>query len=167
MLIRQATCEDFSALRSIEIAAFETLRAVNAVSGAASASSDAEFHQYLKDGLLYAACDPANAPVGYGGGMIMERWLHIGELDVHPDWQRKGLGRRLVQTLLDEGRSRSLQGATLTTDRRAAFNAPFYASIGFQIVEGDKCSPRLKAILDREAQNRLDPLRRVGMMLVF
>lgn len=167
MRIRQATRDDFDTLRSIELASFETLRATGAVSGEPEASSDAELQHYLDHALLYAACDQDNVPVGYAGAYVAEGCLHIGEMDVHPDFQRKGLGRRLMETLLAEGRLRKLAAATLTTDRLAPFNAPFYASLGFRLLEKEECSPRLRAILDSEAEKGLDPLRRIGMVLPF
>lgn len=167
MLIRPATSKDFAVLRAIELAAFETLRNAGAVSGAPSASSDEELQQYFDHGLLYVICDQDDTPVGYCGGYVTEDWLHIGEMDVHPDWQRKGFGRKLMGKLIDEGRSKRLEGATLTTDRLAAFNAPFYASLGFQLLEKEDCSPRLQKILQSEIEKGLDPLRRVGMVLMF
>jgi GNAT superfamily N-acetyltransferase len=165
--IRRANWDHFPALRAIELASFETLRAAGAVTGEAAASDDDELRQYLDARLLYAAFDQDAGLVGYSGGYVVEGWLHIGEVDVHPDWQRKGIGRRLMEALLDDGRVRKLEGATLTTDRFAPFNAPFYGSLGFQAVEGDACPGRLRAILDSEREKGLDPLRRVAMMLVF
>ncbi len=167
MRIRPATNHDFAALRAIELASFETLRAAGGVSGEPSASSDDELQHYLDHALLYAACDADDVPVGYAGAYVAESSLHIGEMDVHPSWQRKGLGRQLLQTLLTEGRARNLDNATLTTDRFAAFNAPFYATLGFRLLEVQDCPPRLQAILAAEAEKGLDPLRRVGMLLTF
>lgn len=86
---------------------------------------------------------------------------------MHPDWQRKGIGRRLMAALLQGGRGRRLFGATLTTDRFAPFNAPFYASLGFHIAEADACPPRLAKILESEHRNGLDPLRRIAMVIRF
>lgn len=165
--IRKASKGHFAALREIELASSETLRAAGAVTGEAAASSDEDLQKYLDDDLLFAAFDNRNIPVGFGGGYVAENWLHIGEVDVHPNWQRMGIGRRLVTALLDEGRARKLKGSTLTTDRFAPFNAPFYASAGFHLVEGDACSARLKAILLAEYGKGLDPVRRVAMRLLF
>ena len=72
-----------------------------------------------------------------------------------------------MNALLDQGRARKLQGATLTTDRFAPFNAPLYTSLGFHSVDGDACPERLSAILLAEKAKGLDPLRRVAIMLVF
>ncbi|MDH7791179.1 GNAT family N-acetyltransferase [Ochrobactrum sp. AN78] len=165
--IGKANQDHFSALRAIELSSFETLLAAGAVTGKATASSDEELQQYLDADFLYAAFDEAAIPVGYGGGYIAENWLHIGEVDVHPSWQRKGLGRQIMNVMLNEGRTKKLRGSTLTTDRLAPFNAPFYTSIGFHAIEGDACPERLGAILAAEKTQGLDPLRRVAMMLVF
>ncbi|WP_337271490.1 GNAT family N-acetyltransferase [Oryzifoliimicrobium ureilyticus] len=167
MLIRPATSGDFDALRNVELASFETLKNAGAVSGAPAASTDQELNEYLRHGLLYVACDQKSAVVGYCGGYVVENLLHIGEMDVHPVCQRKGLGRSLLTTLLDEGRAKKLYGATLTTDRLAPFNAPFYAKYGFKLLEQEACSPRLRRILAAEIDKGLDPSRRVAMSLSF
>jgi hypothetical protein len=62
---------------------------------------------------------------------------------------------------------RGLQGATLTTDRFAPFNAVFYAALGFTPVEGDDLSPRLQTLLLEETLAGLDPKRRIAMQLVY
>jgi GNAT superfamily N-acetyltransferase len=158
---------DFESLRALELAAFATLQAAGAVTGEASAATLDELQTYLDAGMLVAAF-LGTEPVGYAGGSIADGdWLHIGEMDVHPDFQRKGIGRRLVQALLLEGRSQKLQGATLTTDRFAPFNAPFYATLGFRIVEKEACTKRLAHILEEEVRQGLDPARRVAMLLDF
>jgi GNAT superfamily N-acetyltransferase len=167
MQIRRASPRDFEPLRAIELASFETLRAAGAVSGVPSASGDAELHRYLHDKLLYVACDHEGAAVGYSGGYVADNFLYIAEVDVLPAWQRKGLGRSLITTLIEDGRRRRLLGATLTTDRFAPFNAPFYERLGFGILEGDAVPPHLRIILDRQIENGLDPLRRVAMALLF
>ncbi|MGV2128561.1 GNAT family N-acetyltransferase [Agrobacterium vitis] len=165
--IGPATAHHFCSLRKVELASFETLRAAGAVTGDPVASSDEELQVYLDAGLLLAAFDGTESPVGYAGGYISEGWLHIGEVDVHPEWQRRGIGRHLINALLTEGRARHFLGSTLTTDRFAPFNAPFYSSLGFHAVEGDACPMRLKEILAAEVAKGLNPLRRVAMMLMF
>lgn len=162
--IHPADSSHFAALRAIELASFETLRVAGAVSGAAVASSDEELRCYLGAGLLLAAFNEGAEPVGFAGASVVDGWLHIGEMDVHPRWQRLGIGRSLLQALLAQGRARGLAGASLTTDRLAPFNARFYASLGFQMAEGDACPSHLMDLLEQEALRGLDPARRVGMV---
>lgn len=165
--IRPATRDDFPTLRAIELAAFETLRAAGAASGEPTASDAEDLGKYLEHRLLYAASLPEAEIAGWCGGYEIEGWLHVAEIDVHPDWQRKGIGRRLMQRLLDEARTRVLKGGTLTTDRWAAFNAPFYLSLGFRFVHPQDATPNLQLVLDEEAAAGLNPGRRVAMVISF
>lgn len=165
--ITPANCNHFPDLQAIELASFETLRAASAVTGEPVASSDEELQYYLDAMLLYVAFNERSAAVGFGGGYVAENWLHVGEVNVHPDWQQKGIGRQLIKTLLREGRARSLNGATLTTDLFAPFNAAFYASLGFHVIQEEACPTRLTNILNSEIARGLDPTRRVAMILAF
>lgn len=165
--ISNAQFEHFDALRAIELAAFETLRGAGAVTGQAVANSLKDFCDFSRDGVLLAAFAADSTPVGFIAGTYETNWLHIAEIDVHPDWQGKGIGRLLMQAMLASTRQRDLAGATLTTDKVAAFNAKFYASLGFEIVEGESCPLHLISQIEEEIGKGFDPARRVGMRLDF
>lgn len=165
--ISNAQFEHFDALRAIELAAFETLRGAGAVTGQAIANSLKDFCDFSRDGLLLAAFTADSIPVGFIAGTFENRWMHIAEIDVHPDWQCKGIGRLLMQAMLSSARQRGLTGATLTTDKMVAFNAKFYASLGFEIVEGESCPLHLIRQKEEEIEKGFDPARRVGMRLEF
>ncbi|MEO3989101.1 GNAT family N-acetyltransferase [Pseudocitrobacter cyperus] len=137
------------------------------MSGPASASDLDELSDFSRNGLLLAAYTPDSVPVGFIAGKVEGKWLHIAEMDVHPDWQRRGIGNKLMQSILRNGKLLSLTGATLTTDKIAAFNARFYATMGFEIVEGDARPPHLAAISEDELAKGFDPSRRVAMRVVF
>jgi GNAT superfamily N-acetyltransferase len=166
-LIRPARSTDFERLKAIEIDAFETLRDAGGVTGVAASSSDEELQHYLDAGILLVAADAVDSAIGYVGAIFGDGWLHISEIDVARAWQRKGIGRALMLAVLDHGRALNLPGATLTTDRLAPFNAPFYASLGFSILKTAALSDRLGAILANEHAAGFDPARRVAMMLRF
>lgn len=165
--IKPAQRTHLAALRAIELASFATLRETGAVTGAPVAASLEDFNRLREEGILFVACSPDNTPPGFAGAYITENWLHIAEVDVHPNWQRQGIGRRLMKALLIEGKSRGLTGASLTTDRYAPFNAPFYASLGFAMLQEGALSPRLKALLAAEVSAGLEPQRRVAMQRLF
>jgi ribosomal-protein-alanine N-acetyltransferase len=65
------------------------------------------------------------------------RWLHadaveIQNVAVHPDWRRRSIGRRLVETLLDEARAAGVRRALLEVRR---YNRPalsLYRKLGFR-----------------------------------
>jgi Predicted acetyltransferase len=165
--ITLARPEHFASLRAIELAAFKTLRQAGAMTGPASASSIEELSDFSRNGLLFAACTSDSVPVGFIAGQIADEWLHIAEMDVHPNWQRHGVGKQLMQAILRIGQQRGLTGATLTTDKMAAFNARFYATLGFEIVEGEARPSHLAAISEDEIANGFDPARRVAMRFIF
>ncbi len=159
--------EHYSSLRAIELAAFETLREAGAVTGQAVANSLKDFADFSRDGLLLTALTPDSLPVGFIAGQFENQWLHITEMDVHPHWQRRGIGSALMQALLFAGQQRGLTGATLTTDNMAAFNARFYATLGFEIVDGPSCPPHLLSQKAEEVERGFNPARRVAMWLNF
>jgi ribosomal protein S18 acetylase RimI-like enzyme len=75
-----------------------------------------------------------------------ERWLdprhfEVVELHVHPDRQRRGVGRRLLDALLD---GLELPFALLSTDEANARGRAFYRALGWhEIASGvDLSSPR-------------------------
>lgn len=165
--INAAKPEHFSSFRAIELAAFETLREAGAVTGQAVAHSLKEFDEFSRDGVLLAAFAADSTPVGFIAAHYENIWLHIAEIDVHPDWQCRGIGRLLMQAILVYGQQRGLAGATLTTDNIAAFNAKFYAALGFEIVEGQSCPPHLITLKAEEVKMGFNPARRVAMQLNF
>lgn len=165
--ISAAQPDHYSSLRAIELAAFETLREAGAVTGQAFAYSLQELNDFSRDGLLLAAFTQDSIPVGFIAGSFEDIWLHIAEFDVHPNWQRNGVGRLLMQAILSSGQQRGLAGATLTTDNTVAFNAKFYASLGFEIVEGQSCPPHLMSHKAAEIKMGFNPARRVAMRLKF
>lgn len=137
------------------------------MSGPASACSLDELSDFSRNGFLLAAYTPDSIPVGFIAGKVEDRWMHIAEMDVHPDWQRRGIGKRLMQAILRNGKLRGLTGATLTTDKMAAFNARFYTTLGFEIVEGNARPLHLAAMIEDEVAQGFDPSRRVAMRVVF
>lgn len=167
MTICPAQPEYFEQLRAIERAAFETLRRAGAVTGPAVATSLAALNDVYRHGLLLAAMTPETGAVGFVAGTFEAGWLHIAEIDVHPDWQRKGVGRRLMKTILSAGQARDLRGATLTTDNAAAFNAPFYATLGFQSLASHALPPHLARIMAEEIAAGFDPTRRTAMGIIW
>lgn len=48
-------------------------------------------------------------------------------------------------------------GATLTADNIVAFNARYYAMLGFEIVEGRACVPHLLSLKNEEVERGFNP----------
>jgi len=121
----------------------------------------------IADGLLWVMAEPDGPACAFLAARIEEGRLHVLEFDVHRDHQGRGLGRRLLAFAIAAARRRGLAGLSLTTFRDVPWNAPFYASAGFAIVEGEETQGALQSYLDREAARGLDPARRCAMVLRF
>jgi ribosomal-protein-alanine N-acetyltransferase len=70
--------------------------------------------------------------IGYGVMSVVIDESHILNLSVHPDWQRQGLGRKLIQRLLEAARQHGAETAFLEV---RASNRPalvLYTDLGFQ-----------------------------------
>lgn len=66
---------------------------------------------------------------GYVCGMGLEHG-YIEDIIVHPEHQRKGLGKKLIQALIKESRRQKIGILTLSTDEDTA---AFYQACGFDL----------------------------------
>jgi predicted N-acetyltransferase YhbS len=102
--------------------------------------------------------------VGFAHVEILEPTVaHLEEIDVRPEHGRRGLGRRLVRAVCTWAESNGYQAVTLTTFRDVAFNMPFYARLGFEVIPSEELSTALRVVVQDETRRGLDPGRRVTM----
>ncbi|MFP3546230.1 GNAT family N-acetyltransferase [Rhizobium sp. SIMBA_035] len=164
--IRNARAGELEALRAIEMDAVAALIDAGVpFSGEPHPLSSEQLAAYLADGLLIVAAGAEDTPVGFVAAEEIGRMLYIAEVDVLRRLQGRGIGRLLIQAAIDAARSRGLSAVALTTDRFVVFNYPFYRSLGFVEPEAGHMPAGLRAILDAEVANGMDPERRAGMVL--
>ncbi|AYG65606.1 MULTISPECIES: GNAT family N-acetyltransferase [unclassified Rhizobium] len=166
-LIRPARAGELHLLADIEIDAFWALHEAGAVACEPTTLPLDTLRQSLAEDLLFVAVDGDNKPFGFLAGLRKDGSIYIAEIDVIRRWQKRGVGRRLMETAIAAARAQGASGVTLTTDRQVAFNAPFYASVGFRILEGEDRPAVLTQILENEVAYGADPLRRVAMAVRF
>lgn len=163
--IRLARPEDVPALPPIEAAAgrlFEGLEE-NVADGESFSESHLEAARVRE--RLWVATTPDDVPVGFALVEPRDGALHLEEIDVHPDHARRGIGRRLVETVVARAREEGLPAVTLTTFRNVPWNAPWYQRLGFRELPAEAWTPGLRAIVAKETRQGLDPARRVVMRL--
>jgi GNAT superfamily N-acetyltransferase len=103
-------------------------------------------------------------PVGFAQVVLRDDGVpHLEEIDVHPTHGRRGLGAGLVRAVCDWTAASGHREITLTTFRDVAWNAPFYARLGFEVVGASDWPPAIAAIVADEAARGLDPATRVVM----
>ncbi|MCC3275083.1 GNAT family N-acetyltransferase [Arthrobacter sp. zg-Y20] len=73
-------------------------------------------------------------PAGFARLEEVDRQAHLEQLSVHPDAAGAGLGRALVEAAMAWAREQGYTYMTLCTFVDVPFNAPFYASCGFEVV---------------------------------
>ena len=115
-------------------------------------------------GLLWVALAD-DVPVGFAHvGLRDDGVPHLEEIDVLPAHGRRGLGAGLVRAVCAWVAASGHREITLTTFRDVAWNAPFYARLGFTVVERDDWPPAIAAIVAGETARGLDPDARVVMV---
>jgi len=116
-----------------------------------------------EDRLWIARLGEERAPVGFALVAWVAGELHLAELDVLPEFGRRGLGRALLESVCGWARAQGESAITLSTFRDVPWNAPFYASAGFGVLPRADWSAGLEQIAAEEARHGLDPARRVMM----
>jgi GNAT superfamily N-acetyltransferase len=167
--IVSARAEHFAAMREVERAAEEPFSFEDlplALRGA-TLTSDAEFVEAQREGLLWCALGAQGAVLGYAIALWLGRDLHLDEIDVHPAQQRRGIGRALVAAVRAHAEARGAARLTLTTFRFVPWNQPWYERLGFVALEGDALCGELAQLFDAEIARGLVRERRVAMALAL
>ena len=157
ILIRLACENDATRLVGIEASAgalFRTLPDLAWIADEPLAEASS-FLPLIAAGTVWVAEDTDSCEIGELRGEIFGAVLHIHELAVASDFQRRGLGRRLLEVAAGEARARGLSAITLTTFRHVAWNAPFYARCGYHELSDEELDARLRETLAAETARRL------------
>ena len=153
---RRARPDEFDRLRLIE-AASETLFLEIGMGPFAPPDDD-----HLVRAEVVLVCD--DPPLGFASVGVVDEAAHIWQLSVHPSAGRRGRGTALVAAACDWARGAGCDAVTLTTFRDVSWNGPFYARLGFVVV--DDPSDGLAAIRRWERAHGDDALGpRVAMRL--
>ncbi len=163
--LRLARADDAEKMPAIEQAAgqlFADVSGLSDLAGHAPIPID-RLQRYIRKGH----CLVSHRDEEMVGFLVTEpfgRELHIWEMDVHPAAQRSGVGSGLLRACMIDARNSAFRALTLTTFRDVAWNAPFYARLGFEEVTDLDSHPRLASELAADADNGLPPDRRCAMI---
>jgi len=165
MRLRRATPADAAIFTELEQSAGLAFRADSEIAWLAdTANLPADrYREIIAEGWSWVAEDEQAAPVAFAAATLDAEELHLWELNVHIDHQRRGIGRALLKRLLFEAATAAIPAVTLTTFRDLPWNAPFYRSLGFELVDAVQLDPRLAELLAEEARRGLPAIRRCAM----
>ncbi|WP_374534486.1 GNAT family N-acetyltransferase [Phenylobacterium sp.] len=110
-------------------------------------------------GLLVAG--DGGTPVAFVMFRPEEGCAYVEQIDVLPSHARRGIGARLLEAVAQLARERGLAALTLSTFKDVPFNAPYYARLGFAVVE--ELTPGMAAIRAEHEARGLDETARVFM----
>jgi GNAT superfamily N-acetyltransferase len=162
--ITRARPSDIPSLPAIELAAAQLLTGHAPDSVLNETTGVEEFFEAQHLGRLWIAL-VEELPVGFAHIEILEPLsAHLKEVDVHPQYGRRGIGTALVRRICKWAAHSGYRSVTLTTFRDVPWNAPFYARLGFEVIPADELSSALRLIMHNESIRGLD--RRVAMRWV-
>ena len=162
--IGPARPEDVAALPAIEREAgtlFAGLVLPDSVLQTATELED--FEEALRAEMLWVARASDGSPLGFALVDLVDGAPHLEEMDVRPDFGRRGIGACLLEAVLAWAETAGHEAVTLTTFRDLPWNAPFYAKHGFRPIAESELSPGLRELVAEEAANGLEPATRLVM----
>jgi GNAT superfamily N-acetyltransferase len=169
MRLRRARAADVSLLPAVELSSGRLFEGVTLESTADPEETlpMAALNEALESNSLWVTVDSRDQPNGFVAAVVRGDESFIAQLSVALEAQGQGLGRELMQTVIADARNRGLTAVTLTTFREVPWNAPFYAKLGFRLLDPDELSPHLVATLANEASRGLLPAERCAMRLIL
>lgn len=115
----------------------------------------------IKDELLLVAATQTQV-VGFLLADLIGSHCYIEELNVLPEYGRQGIGRRLVEQIIQIAQSHHCDAVTLTTFSHVPWNGPFYETLGFKTMQTKKMADYLADYLMDQRRNGLS--NRIAMI---
>ncbi|HDV6329358.1 TPA: GNAT family N-acetyltransferase [Burkholderia cenocepacia] len=165
ILIRPATREDAAAMAAVEVAAAQRFREIGMTDIADGEPTDAAAVLVrIDDGRAYVAVDPQGTCVGFAFYRLLDaQRLYLEELDVAPSHAGQRIGARLIEQVIARAAREHVEQVVLSTFRDAPWNAPYYARLGFRIIDDTAFDDALRAIRAHHVALGLDETQRVFM----
>ncbi|GIK02989.1 hypothetical protein Aspvir_007055 [Aspergillus viridinutans] len=162
--IRLACQEDIPRINTIETSAAQLFRTVDLAWIADSPPLDTgTLRSMIAQQNVWVAVTADNTAVGFIAVQELDGMLYIAEMDVHEEWQRRGVARMMLEQVEGQARGRGYEYLSLTTYRDLEFNGRFYARMGFEEVDVDIAGEGHQRELEEQVQCGHDRARRCVM----
>lgn len=141
--ISSANRSDFEDIQAVDLAAgklFDPLRLIDEGPNGQSPIPESALTAGLSDNLLKVARFDDQI-IGFVLCRKTSPDLYLEQISVRPDFGRRGIGNRLVQSAIDTADDLRLRGVILSTFRDVPWNGPFYASLGFVEISRPQMKP--------------------------
>ncbi|HDR8981214.1 TPA: GNAT family N-acetyltransferase [Burkholderia vietnamiensis] len=163
--IRRATREDAATMAAVEVAAARRFHRIGMPDVAEGEPTDAgAVRERIDAGHAYVATDETGACVGFAFYRLLDaRRLYLEELDVAPSHAGQRIGARLIERIMMRAARDGFAEVVLSTFRDVPWNAPYYARVGFRVIDDAALDAALRAIRAHHVERGLDETRRVFM----
>lgn len=155
---RLAVREDIPRLAAVERSAASIFRTISGLEWIADGdTASAELLSSMIDSatLWVVTWDRDRSVVGFLASYPIDGHLHVAELSVEFQHQRRGLGAGLMECFERYARENDYKSLSLTTDTKVKWNLPFYVQLGFRRMspfDADQLGPgHVKKLADEEA----------------
>lgn len=164
LAIRRAVAADIPLMQALERDAAQAFRTIGYDFCADGPVRSATEHER---GLRYGASFIAEED-GVGAGFILlwsvDGHAHLTEISVAEAFQKRGVGRALIDKGEAWARAQGFDAITLTTFRDVSWNAPFYRALGYVELEPDAAQGDLAAIRQEESDAGYAAKPRIAMI---
>jgi len=124
VLVRPAQPDDFPALVALDQTAFEPLWR----------NTTADFHDVLASYPHFVVAELDGVVVGYEFSRLVGNQGYLARLAVHPDYQRRGIGTRLLAEAIAFFKREGVRATILNTQQDNQVSQRLYRWFGFELV---------------------------------
>lgn len=126
----------------------------------------AEAHRsIIKHGFSLVAQCAHGQLIGFLAAAHSSDALYIYEISVRRAFQRRGVGRLLMQEIARRYLEPRINSIWLETDTETAWNAPFYRTLGYSDVDIKRVPPAVQELANEDPRNAPSNKGRVWMTL--
>lgn len=116
--------------------------------------------QQFRAGRVWVAVGDRDSVVGYAIAQDVEGNAYLQQIDLHPSYGRRGIGRGLVEQVCLWAKHQNYSRIFLSTFLHIEWNAPFYMKLGFQVMAEVDLPTGFQQIRRQEAEAGLPIARR-------
>lgn len=163
--IRLAIVADIPQIIAVERSAAQIYRHTPTLSFIADGDvmSEQQHRAFIAEQSEWVAENVAGEVVGFIAVRSHETDWNIAELSVSEHWQRRGIGKQLMDVVIAQAMHHGIHRLTLTTFVDVPWNARYYQRLGFNAISSDRLTPALKNILAHEAAAGISAENRCAM----
>ncbi|MDE0753081.1 MAG: GNAT family N-acetyltransferase [Woeseiaceae bacterium] len=120
-----------------------------------------------QDERLWIAVNEKKRVVGFVAADLVDGEAYLQDLGVLPEFGKKGIGTRLVAVVVGWARDSGFSSLGLVTFKHLPWNAPFYAKLGFIVMDAPEYGPGFSKLFDDEKRLGINIENRVAMRLML